>query len=183
MIQALAGSIAAATTSQSITAPFGSTTTVIQHQDTSYRFVESAGVGRNQLLQFADLQRFIKLVKSTRNGVSLLIFVTEFRITAETQPSYELFAETLTRHKIPIVVVVTKCEASNPPSSWTTPKNIASLEMVGVTGTEAVIATSFAKSANKSIDAIYGTLRQQSIEDVWSAIEAHATTKPVDFLD
>ena len=123
------------------------------------------------------VQQLIKLIKHSKDGYNLLIHVMRGpRITKDFTDNYEFFVKILTQSKIPCILVVTGCEATNPMSDWMD-SNRAEFMNQGLTYSD-LIAACFARGEGP-VEVVYAPLREQSRDAVLNSIIKHASPTPI----
>ncbi len=124
------------------------------------------------------IKQLAQLLKNSEEGYNLLIQV--FRassITALEIDNYDLFVKRVANSRIPVILVVTGCELSDPMSEWRE-KNRIYFEKSHLIYKD-IICTCFAKgderaSLGASLEAIYALLREESRRAVLTAITTYA---------
>jgi len=145
-----------------------------------YIFWDTAGLNETEKGGVADDQAILKLtqlLQVTKGGINLLIFVARLgAVTNTMKHNYTLFVETITKRKIPVLLVVTGCE--NCDEDWAE-HNARFYEGNGMTFAR-IIDACFAKGGK--LEPSYRLLREESARRTWAAILEHASEQPIDFL-
>jgi GTPase Era involved in 16S rRNA processing len=122
------------------------------------------------------LKSLVNLLKASKEGYNLLIQVMRMpRITKDVEDNYRFFVETIAEKKIPVILVVTGCENVEPMSKWAT-DNEQTFEEMDLEY-KAIISTCFAEGGR--LEAVYQSLREDSVKDVQKAIKVHSSFQPI----
>ncbi len=125
------------------------------------------------------LKELVTLLLNSEAGYSLLIHVmSKGRILQIHEDNYKFFVQTIAGSKIPVILVVTGCEDTNPMSKWAD-GNSQEFEKRGLIY-EKIVCTSFAKSEDDPfLEQIYATKRRESCVNVTDAISDCAAKNPI----
>ena len=121
----------------------------------------------------------VQLLVNLKNGLNLLIFVRRSgRILVAEKNNY-MFVDAITQHKVPTICVMTGCEAQSNMSKCAKDEE----EVFANQGMKfaKIVPVCFAKGGR--LEEHYRELRTTSTEEVWKAIEVHASTTPVKFIN
>jgi len=157
---------------------------LFQHQGVTYQFFDTAGLneaegGGSTVQPQEAVSNLVSLLKNSREGFNLLIFVTRGKILGSTKDNYDLFVRALTNYLIPVICVVTGCEGTDPMTDWVA-QNQQHFTHKGLVFHE-MVATCFQVHQMKQLEGIFKTMREESAGRVWNAIEQHSK-KRIDFV-
>lgn len=116
----------------------------------------------------AAFKNLLELINNSKNGYNILVQVMRGRITKSLCDNYKFFVETVADKKIPVILVVTGCENSDPMAKWET-ENKSHFERAGLEY-KSILATCFATSDVKGLKETYEILREESNYKVMNAI-------------
>ena len=152
----------------------------IEHGNCQYVFSDTAGLNetdKGTVTNEQALKNIAQLIRTARIGFNLIIFVIRSgTIHGTDKANYDLFFEILTHKKIPIMCVITNCENEDSMTEYAN-RNRQTYEENGMHFI-AFEATCFAKGGRLE-KVIYGGLRGESGQRVWTAIERHASPTPI----
>ncbi|CAF0964112.1 unnamed protein product [Adineta steineri] len=147
-----------------------------------YCFVDIDGLSKTNLdeLTFAKATENISnLLQHSKQGFNLLVFVTRAgTIHQSAKDEYVMFADQITKKKIPILCVVTNCENYEPLSQWVT-ENENTFKENQMTF-DKMVGTCFKKGGR--FEEMLKLLRKESAETVWNAILDISTEQPIDVV-
>ncbi|CAF1547170.1 unnamed protein product [Adineta ricciae] len=146
----------------------------------SYEFFDTAGLNEatNGLVDpAAACDNILKLIEECTEGFNLLILVVRIGAILESdKTNYEMFASNLTNKKIPVLCVITGCENVEPAMMdyvKDNSKHFSDREMIF----NQILATCFAQGGR--LEEYYRPLRENSSNEVWTAIEKAASCQSI----
>ncbi len=150
----------------------------IQRNHNIYKFLDTAGLNesdKGRIPEKQALRRLVKLLRDSKEGYNLLIHVIRAlpRNTALWQRNHEFFGDVICQKRIPVLLVFTGCEDSDPMTLWQE-ENAKALEQLGLKGA-ATVCSCFCqpkdRGGRQAMEEIVGPLRKESARSVWEAIE------------
>jgi len=148
------------------------------YQLEDYNLYDTVGLSegsRGLMVDKKAISRLIKLVKSLKDGVNLLIFVMKKdRIKKTLEENYKLFVEAICMNNVPVILVVTHCEHYDDMDQWWR-DNLKHFESYGMifkycTGVCASKGQGFSRESVKLMESKY----QQSRHNLYLSIGANA---------
>jgi len=121
-------------------------------------------------------ENLVRLIRESKDGYNLLVHVMQGpRITKALVDNHELFVKKICEDRIPCILVVTRCENSDPMQSWVK-SNKLSFDEQGLVYPQ-IVASCFAEGG--PLEAVYAPLRVKSTQAVKQAIRKHALKEPL----
>jgi len=99
-------------------------------------------------------------------------------VTKTMAANYNLFVNTITDNKIPVLLVVTHCENVDDDEAWIA-ENTKIYAANGIRVAQ-VLDCCFAQGGK--LEPVYKDARVESVRMTWQAILTHASKEPVDFM-
>lgn len=122
-------------------------------------------------------KKLIELLKNSEQGYNLFVQVAKGRITKTMADNYKFFAEQMAQNSIPVLLVVTGCENVEPMSKWADENRVH--YMKEDMDYKEIIATCFAETEIEDFKPRFTRLRQESKEQLLTAIDRYATYSPI----
>lgn len=151
-----------------------------------YIFIDTAGLneGRGGRVEAATaIKDLIKLIKKTRSGLNLLIYVRKCDpITKLDEKNYDIIVKTLFANKMKTLVVNTFAEqhardGTNMNTWWNDNHKLFAERKIPFDGGLSACVT--ASIGNPVFDAFYRNYSEQSKLAIWNAIIEHKSQKPI----
>lgn len=145
-----------------------------------YEFIDTVGLNEGSagtVKSEKALKSLYDLIRKNAAGFNILIMVIKAdRITQLMQNNYELFVSLLVNGKIPVILVVTRCENEKTLDSW--PKNnkmhLDDYGMKFVT----IIGSVWLIGQNSILESVYQQMRKESKEKVVEALSNFTLDRP-----
>ena len=154
----------------------------VNRNNVVYEFFDIDGISKTHRdkLTFAEIQENINnLLQCFKGGFNLLIFVTKSGTIHESaKDEYIMFADRITKQKVPVLGVVTNCENIEPMSRWVVDNENAFL--TNGMKFSGMVATCFLKGGR--LEEAARPLREESVKTVWDAILATSTEQSIDLI-
>lgn len=167
-----------------------STAVTREHNGVNYRIIDTIGLNEadetSGVCGAEALTALVKLLGSIEGGLNLMVMVINLgRIHSAVDDNYKMFVKTMTADKVPLIIVVTRCEretqATGDMQGWVE-RNRHHFVKQGIKAEE-MVATTFI-TPNPETDNVENMQRKvnKSIELTWKAIEEKAASERVDFM-
>jgi predicted GTPase len=164
---------------------FQSTSVNCNRYGRGYEFIDTAGLNESDYGTVTNQDavcELVNLLKKSIEGFNLLIYVKERgRITQDDVKNYNLFVNTITGNKIPVIAVVTGCENERNLQNWVE-QNKIKFEQSSMKF-NAIVGTCFGNTEDGRLKEIFDELRPKSKQYVWEAIDKYASEEPVKFIN
>jgi len=156
----------------------------IEKNGNSWTFFDTAGYDEpatGGTISHTDaLKSLIDMLHKSTKGFNLIIMVIRMgRITETIRRNYMLFVDAITKHKVPVVCVVTGCENFDPIQQWVT-ENEMEFEKSSMVFNRMVGGCC---ASGGRMEPIFAQLRAETTEAVWGAITVLAAPNPVVFVE
>jgi GTPase SAR1 family protein len=156
---------------------------LLMRNNIEYQFYDTAGLheaDRGTVTTDQALRNILTLLKSSKDGFSLLIFVVRIGSILQTDKlTYEIFVDALTLKKVPVLCVITGCENEDPMNDYAI-RNKCHYEEKRMLFTD-MVSVCFAKGG--PMEKFYKSLREDSRDAVWRMIARYGSPSPITFLD
>lgn len=150
----------------------------IYHNE-SYIITDTVGLNESDKGTVKATEAFknlLELIKNSKNGFNLMVHVARGRITKSFNDNYKFFVEIIMQEKVPVILVQTGCENTEPMSLWVE-ENKLFFEHQGFKY-KSIIASCFAETQIPDFKPRYDKLRNESKETVLFNIEKYALERP-----
>ncbi len=151
----------------------------IYHNE-SYIITDTVGLNESDkgtVKATESFKNLLELIKKSKNGFNIIVHVARGRITKSFSDNYNFFVETVMQEKVPVILVQTGCENTEPMSLWVE-ENKLFYESHGFKY-KSIIASCFAETEIPDFKPRYDRLRNESKESVLFNIEKYALEQPV----